>query len=186
MPVPPQDFYTPINIYPNNPLPLNLTHVNSGRLGPYGEHWYTFVRDDLDEHLIEDMALTMFFTPRAGFTSNRINFELFPASQYHIWERGDADYMENFGLGMWVSRDEDPATGERLWSGSLVDGDRYLVKVKNGTPDVVDYYLFPGDVENAELGNPTLYTEKGPAGPVPYAPAPPTRPGLPPAESTSE
>jgi hypothetical protein len=83
---------------------------------------------------------------------------------------------------MWVSRDEDPATGERLWSGSLVDGDRYLVKVKNGTPDVVDYYLFPGDIENAELGNPTLHSENSLAGPVPYAPAPPTRPGLPSSE----
>ncbi len=179
-PIPPEEFYTPVNIYPNNPLELDLTHVNSGRLGPYGEHWYAFVRDDLDESLIEDMEMTMFFTPRTGFTSNRINFELFPASQYHIWERGDADYMESFGVGMWVSRDEDPATGERLWSGSLVDGDRYLVKVKNGTPDVVDYYLFPGDIENAELGNPTLHSDNGLAGRIPYTPAPPTRPGLPP------
>ncbi len=183
-PIPPEEFYTPVNIYPNNPLELDLAHVNSGRLGPYGEHWYSFVRDDLDDELIEDMALTMFFTPRTGFTSNRINFELFPAGQYHIWERGDADYMENFGAGMWVSRDEDPDTGERLWSGSLVDGDRYLVKVKNGTADVVDYYLFPDDIENAELGNPTLHTENGLTGRLPYAPAPPTRPGLPPEPGT--
>jgi len=52
--------------------------------------------------------------------------------------------------------------------------------VKNGTADVVDYYLFPGDVENAELGNPTLHHDNGVAGRVPYAVAPPSRPGPPP------
>lgn len=179
-PIQPEVDYTPVNIYPNNPLQLDIHGVNSGRLAPYGEHWYSLSRDDLDKDLIEDMAMTMFFTPRQGYLADRVNFEIFPASQYHIWARGDADYMEHFGAGMWVSRDEDPNTGERLWSGSLVDGDRYLVKVKNGTPDVVDYYLFPGDVENAELGNPTLHQGDGIAGRVPYAPAPPTRPGPPP------
>lgn len=179
-PIQPDEAYTPVNIYPNNPLEFDFNNVNSGRLAPYGEHWYSLRRDDLDDNSIEDMEMTMFFTPRTGYMSDRINFEIFPASQYHIWSRGDADYMEHFGAGMWISRDEDPNTGERLWSGSLVDGDRYLIKVKNGTPDVVDYYLFPGDVENAELGNPALHQGNGVAGRVPYAPSPPTRPGPPP------
>lgn len=179
-PIQPEAAYTPVNIYPNNPLTFDVNGVNSGRLGPYGEHWYTLVRDDLDSNRIEDMEMTMFFTPRTGYMSDRINFEIIPASQYHIWERGDSDYMEHLGAGMWVSRDEDPNTGERLWSGSLVDGDRYFIKVKNGTTDVVDYYLFPGDVENAELGNPTLHRANGVAGRVPYAASPPTRSGPPP------
>ncbi len=184
-PVQPDPVYSPVNIYPNNPLILDLNNVNSGRLAPYGEHWYELTRDDFDDELIEDMALTMFFTPSQGFISNRINFELFPGSQYHIWARGDSDYMDNFGLGLWVSRDEDPLTGERLWAGSLVDGDRYFIKVKNGSPEVVDYYLFPNDVENAELGNPTLHKRDGAAGRTPYAVAPPTRPGPPPEPGES-
>lgn len=179
-PIQPDDVYTPVNIYPNNPLNFNFEAVNSGRLAPYGEHWYEVLRDDLDEDWIEDLALTMFFTPSQGFISNRVNFEIFPASQYHIWLRGDADYMENIGLGMWVSRDKDPNTSERLWAGALVDGDRYLIKVKNGTPDEVDYYLFPNDVNNAELGNPTLHQAESLAGRVPYAVSPPTRIGPPP------
>jgi hypothetical protein len=179
-PIQPEVDYVPVNIYPNNPLEFDVNHLNSGRLAPYGEHWYSFVRDDLDEDAIENMAMTMFFTPRQGFMADRVNFELFPVSQYHIWQRGDSDYMEHFGLGMWVSRDEDSNTGERLWSGSLVDGDRYLIKVKNGTADMVDYYLFPGDVENAELGNPTRHHDNGVTGRAPYAVAPPSRPGPPP------
>ncbi|RME72316.1 MAG: hypothetical protein D6784_13745 [Chloroflexi bacterium] len=178
-PIPPDEAYTPVNIYPNNPLEFDFNHVNSGRLPPYGEHWYSLIRDDFDDDPFEDLKLTMFFTPRVGYTSNRINFEIIPASQYHIWERGDADYLTNIGAGMWVSRDEDPNTGERLWSGTLVDGDRYFIKVKNGTADVVDYYLFPNDVENAELGNPTLH-RAGISGRIPYQASPPTRPGPPP------
>ncbi|MBN1995774.1 MAG: hypothetical protein JW953_24020 [Anaerolineae bacterium] len=185
-PIQPEVDYTPVNIYPNNPLELDLNNVNSGRLAPHGEHWYSLRRDDLDEDLIEDMALTMFFTPRTGYTSHYVNFELFPASQYHVWERGDADYMAHFGDGAWVSRDEDPNTGERLWSGSLVDGDRYLIKVTNGTVDVIDYYLFPDDVENAELGNPTLHQADDTAGRVSQPEAsPPTRPMQPPVPGES-
>jgi|GEM_PF-907898 len=180
VPAPPEEIYTPVNIYPNNPLEFDFLDINSGRLAPYGEHWYSLLRDDLDDKKIEAMALTMFTTPSNGFIDSRVNFEIFPAGQYHIWARGDADYMENLGLGQWVSRDEDNHTGERLWKGSLVDGDRYLIKVKNSSPEVVDYYLFPDDVENAELGNPTLHQANGAAGRVPYAASPPTRPSLPP------
>jgi hypothetical protein len=180
VPQPPEEIYAPVNIYPNNPLEFNTQQVNSGRLAPYGEHWYSLLRNDLDEEKIENMALTMFSTPSNGFVDSRVNFEIFPAGQYHIWTRGDADYMENIGLGQWISRDEDDHTGERLWSGSLVDGDRYLIKVKNSSPEVIDYYLFPGDIENAELGNPTLHRGNATAGRVPYAPSPPTRPGPPP------
>lgn len=185
VPMPPETPYTPVNIYPNNPLEFNATNVNSGRLAPYGEHWYQLRRDDLDTHKIEDLALTMFTTPSDGFTDSRINFEIFPASQYQIWARGDADYMENMGAGQWVSRDKDDHTGERLWKGSLVDGDSYLIKVKNSSPEVIDYYLFPSDIRNAELGNPTLHHPNGMFGRVPYAPVPPTRPGPPPAPGSA-
>ncbi len=180
IPAPPNETYAPINIYPNNPLQFDFLDVNSGRLSPYGEHWYSLQRDDLDKDKIENMALTLFTTPSNGFIDSRVNFEIFPAGQYHIWQRGDADYMENMGLGQWVSRDEDDQTGERLWSGSLVDGDQYLIKVKNSSPAVIDYYLYPGDVENALLGQPKLHQANGLAGQTPYMPAPPTRPGPPP------
>jgi hypothetical protein len=185
VPAEPKAAYAPVNIYPNNPLPFNLSEVNSGRLAPYGEHWYQLTRDDLDSDLIENMKMTMFFTPIQGFMSNRINFEIIPASQYHIWQRGDADYLEHLGLGMWVSRDEDPLTGERLWNGTLIDGDSYFVKVKNGTAEEVDYYLYPDDVENAELGNPTLHNADAGVGRIPYAAAPPTRSKIPPAPGDS-
>ncbi|MDM8529495.1 hypothetical protein QUF58_14980 [Anaerolineales bacterium HSG24] len=169
--------YTPINIYPNNPLPFNIEQVNSGRLAPYGVHWYSLTLHKVNnQEWIENFAMTMFTTPSDGFIDSRVNFEIFPANQYHIWARGETNYMEHFGLGMWLSRDEDRHTGERLWSGSLVDGDRYFVKVKNSSPELIDYYLFAGDINNAELGNPTLHQLDGGQITAPYALDPATRP----------
>lgn len=153
--------YQPVNIYPNNPLEFRFDEVNSGRLSPYGVHWYSLLLSDLDDEMIEDFEITMFTTPSNGFIDSRVNFALFPANQYHIWGRGMTNDMEHFGLGMWLSRDKDDHTGERLWSGSLVDGARYLVKVKNDSPVEVDYYLFAGDIVNAELGNPKLHQMDG-------------------------
>ena len=169
--------YTPISIYPNNPLPFNIEQVNSGRLAPYGVHWYSLTLSNIhNQEWIENFSLTMFSTPSDGFIDSRVNFEIFSAGQYHIWARGEANYMEHFGLGMWLSRDEDRHTGERLWSGSLVDGNRYFIKVKNSSPELIDYYLFAGDINNAELGNPTLHQLEGGEFIAPYALDPATRP----------
>jgi len=151
---------SPISIYPNNALEFNFQQVNSGRLAPYGVHWYSLRLSDLHGPKIKNLALTMFTTPSTGFIDSRVNFELFPGNQYHIWARGTVDDMTHFGLGMWLSRDRDDNTGEHLWSGSVVNGDSYFIKVSNNSPVVVDYYLFNGDINNAELGNPILRSEK--------------------------
>jgi hypothetical protein len=60
--------------------------------------------------------------------------------------------MEHFGAGSWVSRDGDYGTGERLWHGTVVDGDQYFVKITNGTKQWIDYHLITGDIINTELG----------------------------------
>ncbi len=57
----------------------------------------------------------------------------------------------NTGAGAIVSRDGDPVTGERLWSGQLVNGEAYLVRIFNGSDVPIDFWLFPGDVERAQL-----------------------------------
>jgi len=139
------------NIYPSQPLQL-LDGSNIGRMGPQTEHWYTFTRGDLDEEMIEGLSLTMFFTPGEPNIARQVTFEMFTGSQLEIWDRGTPDQMEHFGAGSWISRDGDYVTGERLWHGSVVDGDRYFVKVTNGTSNWVDYHLITGDITNIEMG----------------------------------
>lgn len=139
------------SIYPSQPLQL-LDGSNIGRLGPQTEHWYTFTRGDLDDEIIEGLSLTMFFTPGEPNIARHITFEMFTGSQFEIWDRGTPEQMEHFGVGSWLSRDGDYDTGERLWHGSVVDGDRYYVKITNDTGNWVDYHLLTGDVTNIEMG----------------------------------
>lgn len=151
------------SIYPNQPLQL-LGGANTGRLGPKSEHWYTFTPGQVDGKLIENMSLSMFFTPGEPNLARHVIFEMFTGSQYNIWERGTPDDMEHFGAGSWVSRDGDYVTGERLWHGTVVEGDRYFVKITNGTNQWIDYHLLTGDIVNTELG-PKLATAR-PAAPL--------------------
>ena len=139
------------SIYPNNPLALLPRNVN--RLAPHAEHWYSFIKDDLDDNIFEEMALTLFTTPGNGNITDRVNFQLFTGDQYGIWMRGTPDDMKNTGAGSVVSRDGDPNTGEHLWKGVIIDGDRYFIKVRNDSDEPVDYYLLEGDVINTELGD---------------------------------
>lgn len=139
------------SVYPNRPLVLH-DGANVGRLAPGGEHWYAFIRQDFDKQRFEHMALTMFATPTDGNRSHHINFQIYPASQLHIWLRGTPKAMVPMGQGQWVERDKDPVTGERLWSGDVVDGDTYYVRVFNHSDQVIDYYLITNDVINTELG----------------------------------
>ena len=147
------------SIYPNNPVKL-LDAPNTGRLAPKTEHWYTFTPGKVDDKLIENFSLTMFFTPGEPNLARHVTFEMFTGSQYQIWDRGTPDDMEHFGAGSWVSRDGDYDTGERLWHGTVVDGDQYFVKITNDTGKWIDYHLFPGDIINTELGEPTIKAPK--------------------------
>lgn len=143
------------SIYPNQPIKL-LYGPNTGVLAPKSEHWYTFTPGKVDDELIEEFIFTMFFTPGEPNISRYVNFELFTGGQYHIWERGTPLDMEHFGAGAWVSRDNDYMTGERLWRGTVVDGDQYFLKITNDTNKWIDYHLVPADIINTELGEPTV------------------------------
>jgi hypothetical protein len=143
------------SIYPNRPLRL-LDGPNTGRLGPKTEHWYTFTPGKVDGKMIENLSLTMFFTPGEPNIARHVTFEIFTGDQYPIWSRGTPDDMRHFGAGSWVSRDSDYITGERLWHGTVVDGNQYYVKLTNDTGKWIDYHLVPADVINTELGEPTV------------------------------
>jgi hypothetical protein len=140
------------SVYPNEPLALH-DGVNTGRLAPGGEHWYSFIRDDRDSEWYEFMPLTLFTTPADGNRSHHINFYVFTGGQIQIWKRGTPEDMSPMGAGQWVSRDKDPVTGERVWAGHVVDGNLYYVRVFNHSDRVVDYYLLTGDILNTELGD---------------------------------
>lgn len=144
----------PAGAAPHHPLTL-APHLQKGQLKAGQETWYTIVYDDFDDDFYEPHTFTLIFTPDDGQRVHWVGFEIFPSDQLHIWQRGDTPQMHNLGAGSVVSRDGDPLTGERLWSGWLMDGETYYLKVRNDAEVPIDYWLFPGDIIQAELGEPS-------------------------------
>lgn len=136
---------------PNHPLPLEIG-LNKGDLSPGQERWFSLVRDDLDTEAFEQLALSLFFTPDDGNRKYNVGFDIFPADQLHVWQRGDTNQLRNVGAGSVVSRDNDPNTGELLWSGWLLDGETYYIRMRNDADLGIDYWLFTADVIHPELG----------------------------------
>ena len=57
----------------------------------------------------------------------------------------------SFGKGSVVERDNDIATGELIWSGQVRPDGVYFMRITNDTEEVINYWIFPEDVVNANL-----------------------------------
>jgi hypothetical protein len=141
----------PVRGDPSRPLTL-APDLEKGQLKAGQETWYTVVYDDFDDDAFEPHTFTLIFIPDDGRRIHRVGFDIFPADQLHTWERGNTDQLRNVGAGAVVSRDDDPNTGELLWSGWLIDGETYYVRLRNGADVPIEYWLFTADVIHPELG----------------------------------
>lgn len=126
--------------------------LNQGKLKAGSQQWYTFKVTNWDNPArFYTLKFTLFFTPDDGQRRHYVNFQLFTAEAVARWRRGEADRLTNFGAGMLLARDGDPNTGERLWQGTVMDGQTYFLLIENGTAVEIDYWLFDDDVEHPEF-----------------------------------
>lgn len=95
-----------------------------------------------------EYAFTLFFTPGNTVFAERVKFELLTEAQRQARQSGNT--LVNTGAGAIVSRDGDPATGERLWHGHLVAGEAFLLHIANDSDAPIDYWLLQGDIERLE------------------------------------
>ena len=123
-----------------------------GRLDPGGSIWYSFAVTDADDEYFEEMALTMIATPDDGNRIRNMTFDIYTADSVQRWASGDRDQINNIGAGSIVFRDENPLTGERVWSGWVIDNNLYYIQIRNGNDIQMDYWLFTGDIYNSNLG----------------------------------
>jgi len=152
-------------IDPTVPSNLSADGVTHGKLAPNSTGWYTFQFDDFESgnpnSVKENVEYTLFYTPMDGNLRHLVNFELFRAGETDFWLRGDgAEGMTNFGAGAIVERDRNYVTGERLWSGAVLNGNKYLLAVENNTGIDIDYWLVEGDVYDFEIDGPTFAATK--------------------------
>lgn len=137
---------------PNHGLPLALGQVQEGDLQPGQERWYTTQIVDFDGESKEHLQLTLYQTPNGGQNVHRVHLEIFNAGDRHIWSRGNTEGMPHFGSGAIVDWDEDEQTGILFWDGWLVDGNEYLIRVRNSAQEPVHYWLFTEAAQDVSLG----------------------------------
>lgn len=129
-----------------------------GQLGPYQEHWYSFVEDD------PETVMLFMFKPNVNFFADHFigyNIEAFLYSQNQIgveWLPGQpipeglpqvANGLPHIGAGArpGVDWDGDLGTGELVWRGGpLVPGTHYYFRFVNTTPKTIEYCLIPGEI----------------------------------------
>lgn len=136
---------------PYEALPLNNSQ-NQGQLRPGQETWYRLTLTDADNKRFEAAALTMVTTPNDHNQIGRVEIDLFTEGEVDNWLAGYDDELNNIGAGSLVKRDNNPQTGERFWTGWLIDGELYYVRVHNGADGPIDYWLFTGDIYKPTLG----------------------------------
>ncbi|MEW5957815.1 MAG: hypothetical protein AB1801_08845, partial [Chloroflexota bacterium] len=136
---------------PQTAVPLQFGQ-NQGQLNPGEAIWYSFSVTDTDGEFFEPLALTMIVTPDNGNRIRNITFDIYPAGQVQGWTPGNHAPINNIGAGSVVFRDENPLTGERVWSGWVIDSDLYYLQIRNGNDISMDYWLFAGDIYNSNLG----------------------------------
>jgi hypothetical protein len=128
---------------PDTAIQLNFGQT-IGKLEPGQELWYSFSLSDADEDYFEEMTLTMGVTPEDGQRIQRVTFDIFTKEGVRNWSPGNGAAIHNVGAGSIVTHDNNPLTGERFWSGWVVDNDLYYVRLQNGADIPIDYWLLTG------------------------------------------
>ncbi len=129
--------------------------ANTGLIAPGGQRWFRFVPDRGGRASNLEKSLTLFFTPNDDQRVRRVQMQIFDESQLPFFYFGDASQMANLGAGQMVSRDNNPETGELLWTGWLSGQQSYYVQLANSNDVAIDYWLFTDNVLSHPLGEPS-------------------------------
>lgn len=113
--------------------------LNLGSLAPGQGFWYAFRSNDLSEQPARTVVLNMVYKPGAHDVAPYVNFQVFTSPQVERWLQGFTDQYT--GMGTFTTTDFDQETAERLWSGSLTEGETYYVRLFNNSPQPVEYHL---------------------------------------------
>jgi hypothetical protein len=122
-----------------------------GKLQPGQEVWYQVVAEDRMPDQFEPMALTLVTTPNDIFPIANVALDIFTRDAIQAWSPENRTGIANMGAGSLATRDDNPLTGEKSWSGWVINWETYYVRIVNYTAGPIDYWLFKGDVYYPQL-----------------------------------
>jgi len=118
--------------------PLNYG-LNIGTLAAGEAYWYVFNGSEPGTQPDQALTLHMVCRPNASDVTPYVNFQIFSFDEADRWLRGTGDVSP--AAGVFTTTDFDQATAERLWSGNVVAGETYYVRVFNNSRQPVEYHL---------------------------------------------
>jgi len=113
--------------------------LNVGTLAAGQAFWYVFNSSDLSNQPDHTVVLNMVYRPGEHDVAPYVNFQLFTFNQVDRWLQGYNDAYT--AMGVFATTDFDQETAERLWSGNLLEGETYYVRVFNNSKRTVEYHL---------------------------------------------
>jgi hypothetical protein len=144
----------PAGSNPTVPMQLSDAEVNTGRLDPGEERWYTYSRPNLGLGSTDHVNMTLINIPAGWDVTDRVQMQIFTGDKLALWVRGSK--LENTGAGEIVERDGDRNTGEHIWSGDMMKGANYYVQVRNESATPISYKLHMKDFIHEEKAAPMV------------------------------
>jgi hypothetical protein len=154
----------------NGPTPaeateFSLTSLTRGRVDSETTGWRAVSFADPDNtNNRRQLTITCFATPFDGNTARQAQFRLYEIGKAEKWDYHSLDALEEFGAVEFNLRHNMAGAfgnglvpAQFVWEGWLTAGDDYVLAVQNGTDHEIDFWCFPQQMDNAELGEPSIW-----------------------------
>jgi len=155
---------TPNGVSPNEATNFNLTGLTRGRVTANSTGWRAVKFDDPgNTNALQHLTITCFATPFDGNDIHKFVLKLAEKGSAATWAGTGTVGVTDFGvigINLRHSRASSFGDGDSpaqfIWDGYLIAGDEYLISFENGTGHEVDFWCFPQQMDNAELGKPSV------------------------------
>lgn len=155
---------TPNGASPSEATEFNLSGLTRGRVEADSTGWRSIKFDDPgNTNALQHLTITCFATPFDGNDIRQFVLKLAEKGSADAWAGTGTVGVTDFGVvGVNIRHSRASSFGDGdtpaqfIWDGHLIAGDEYLISFENGTGHEVDFWCFPQQMDNAELGQPSV------------------------------
>lgn len=175
-------FITANGATPNEATEFSLTEMTRGRVeaGTTGWRSVSFA-DPGNTNERRHLTITCFATPFDGNEVRQAQLRLYELGNAQKWNYDNLDDLEELGAvefnlrhNMAGAFGDGNTPAQFIWDGWLTGGDEYVLAFKNGSDREMDFWCFPQQMDNAELGErsvrvlPNFDPGQAPSNPIPF------------------
>ena len=174
-------FLTENGATPSEATEFSLNSMTRGRVEASTTGWRSVsFADPGNTNERRHLTITCFATPFDGNDVRQAQLRLYQLGDAQKWNYDNLDNLEELGaVELNIRHNMAGAFGDGItpaqfiWDGWLTGGDNYVLAFKNGTDREIDFWCFPQQMDNAELGEPSVHVipnfdpGQAPSNPIP-------------------